>query len=76
MLIGNKIDLTQYRQVSTEEGKDFAKKNGLFFNETSAKSNVDKCVNKAFLELLEECVEYQFQEQTRQEESDFERIRR
>jgi Ras-related protein Rab-2A len=43
MLIGNKCDLEQKRQVSTEEGEAFAKEHGLVFLETSAKTahNVD-----------------------------------
>lgn len=44
MLIGNKSDLESKRQVSKEEGEQFAKKNGLVFMETSAKTaqNVDE----------------------------------
>merc|ERR1712137_671439 len=38
MLIGNKSDLDQKRQVSFEEGEAFAKENGLVFLETSAKT--------------------------------------
>lgn len=38
MLIGNKCDLDQRRQVSTDEGERFAKDNGLIFLETSAKT--------------------------------------
>jgi Ras-related protein Rab-2A len=43
MLIGNKCDLEQKRQVSTEEGEAFAKEHNLVFLETSAKTahNVD-----------------------------------
>jgi Ras-related protein Rab-2A len=37
MLIGNKSDLDAKRAVSKEEGEQFAKENGLFFAETSAK---------------------------------------
>jgi Ras-related protein Rab-2A len=44
MLIGNKCDLESKRQVTREEGEAFAKANGLFFLETSAKTaaNVDE----------------------------------
>lgn len=47
MLIGNKCDLDQRRQVSTEEGERFAKDNGLIFLETSAKTafNVEDVSN-------------------------------
>lgn len=38
MLIGNKSDLAHRRAVSTQEGEQFAKDNGLVFMETSAKT--------------------------------------
>ena len=38
ILIGNKKDLEDKRQVSYEEGENFAKENGLMFLETSAKT--------------------------------------
>lgn len=43
MLIGNKCDLENKRQVTKEEGEQFAKAHGLVFMETSAKTaqNVD-----------------------------------
>ena len=43
LVIGNKCDLEQKRQVTTEEGEAFAKEHGLVFLETSAKTahNVD-----------------------------------
>ena len=44
LLIGNKTDLADKREVSTEEGEALAKENGLAFIETSAKtaSNVEE----------------------------------
>lgn len=41
MLIGNKIDISKKRQISTEEGKQLAKKYSCTFYETSAKSNLN-----------------------------------
>lgn len=43
-LIGNKVDLEQQRKVSTEEGEELAKKHGMLFFETSAKTdyNIDE----------------------------------
>lgn len=38
ILVGNKIDLEDQRDVSTEEGKKFAAENGFIFVETSAKT--------------------------------------
>eukprot|EP00656_Telonema_subtile_P048313 TRINITY_DN571_c0_g1_i3.p1 TRINITY_DN571_c0_g1~~TRINITY_DN571_c0_g1_i3.p1 ORF type:complete len:137 (+),score=31.27 TRINITY_DN571_c0_g1_i3:365-775(+) len=37
-LAGNKFDLAPKRKVDTEEAKEYAKDNGLFFMETSAKT--------------------------------------
>eukprot|EP01105_Mastigella_eilhardi_P016867 TRINITY_DN3862_c0_g1_i1.p1 TRINITY_DN3862_c0_g1~~TRINITY_DN3862_c0_g1_i1.p1 ORF type:complete len:221 (-),score=67.06 TRINITY_DN3862_c0_g1_i1:144-806(-) len=47
MLIGNKADLENSRAVSKEEGERFAKENGLYFLETSAKTAQN--VEEAFL---------------------------
>lgn len=38
ILVGNKCDLSQYREVSTVEAKTYAEKNNMFFLETSALS--------------------------------------
>lgn len=51
MLIGNKCDLQSKRQVSFEEGQAFARKNGLVFMETSAKTAQN--VDDAFLKTAE-----------------------
>jgi len=47
MLIGNKSDL-EGRQVSTQEGEEFAREHGLYFIETSAKKMQN--VDEAFLD--------------------------
>ena len=47
MLVGNKSDLDTMRQVSHEEGQDFANEHGLTFLETSAKTAHN--VEEAFL---------------------------
>ncbi|KAJ1968511.1 Ras- protein Rab-2A [Dispira parvispora] len=47
MLIGNKCDLENKRAVSREEGEAFARENGLFFIETSAKTAAN--VEEAFV---------------------------
>ncbi|XP_012504323.1 PREDICTED: ras-related protein Rab-17 [Propithecus coquereli] len=39
MLVGNKTDLSEEREVTFEEGKEFAESKGLLFMETSAKLN-------------------------------------
>lgn len=50
MLIGNKCDLAHRRAVSTEEGEQFAKENGLIFMEASAKTaqNVEEVRDSFF----------------------------
>ncbi len=48
MIIGNKSDLKEKRQISFDEGERFAKENMAFFFETSAKINDNQCVQKAF----------------------------
>ena len=41
ILAGNKTDIADHRQVSTEEGKEYAEKMNLLFFETSAKSGAN-----------------------------------
>jgi len=52
-MIGNKCDLVEERMVTTDDGMDFAKQEGIFFMEVSALSNVDDCVGRAFNLLIE-----------------------
>ena len=46
MLVGNKCDLESKREVSFQEGKEFAEQNGMKFIETSAKT--DQKFSEAF----------------------------
>jgi len=52
MLVGNKCDLENLRAVPTEDAKEFAQKEGLFFLETSAMEATN--VETAFLTVLTE----------------------
>jgi len=52
LLIGNKTDEEDKRQVGTSEGEDFARDNGLLFMETSAQTNENDCVPRAFFMIL------------------------
>ena len=55
ILIGNKCDLEDKREVKREEGEDFANKNGMDFFETSAKTTyyVQEAFDKLTSEILE-----------------------
>lgn len=50
VLVGNKCDLGQNREVDEEEGREFSEKEGLCFMETSALENVN--VEEAFLHMI------------------------
>ncbi|KAJ6797878.1 ras-related protein ARA-4 [Iris pallida] len=52
MLIGNKCDLGEIRAVSTEDGKNLAESEGLFFMETSALDSTN--VKTAFEMVIKE----------------------
>ena len=51
VLVGNKIDLEDKREVSYEDGENFAKENGMLFYETSAKNGDN--IEKIFYESAE-----------------------
>lgn len=55
MLIGNKADLENSRDVTKEEGMKFAEKNGIFFLETSSKTS--KNVDDAFIDVAKDVLE-------------------
>jgi GTPase KRas len=50
MLVGNKLDLEDERQVTTEQGRTLAQKFGCGFIEASAKTNTN--VKELFFELV------------------------
>ena len=50
VLVGNKSDLSESREIEEEEGKEFAEKEGLCFIETSALHNTN--VEEAFLQMM------------------------
>ena len=51
ILLGNKTDLNNQRQVSDVDGKDLAEENGYMFMESSCKDNYN--VSDAFTALVE-----------------------
>ena len=56
ILIGNKIDLEEDREVTKEEGQSFANMHNIQFMETSAKMNTN--VNEAFEALAKIMMEF------------------
>ena len=54
ILVGNKKDLNDMREVSTEEGQSLAQESKCFFLETSALDNSDKMIEKVFLTIAED----------------------
>lgn len=57
MIIGNKSDLEEEREVTKEQGLDFAKKMNSFFMETSAKDFIN--VSESFSQLIDVILERQ-----------------
>ena len=51
VLVGNKLDLENERQISYEEGESFAQKNNMYFFETSAKTGIN--IENLFLKSAE-----------------------
>jgi small GTP-binding protein len=55
LIVGNKCDLVERRQVTTEAGTEFAQRQGLIFMETSAKVNTN--IEEAFRQLSKQLVD-------------------
>ncbi|CAJ2675928.1 unnamed protein product [Trifolium pratense] len=55
ILVGNKCDLGESREVEEEEAKEFAETEGLFFMETSALKNLN--VEQVFLQMITKILE-------------------
>ena len=56
IIIGNNNDLEEEKEVKTEEGEAFAKRNGIQFIETSCKMNIN--VKEAFEALAKLMIKY------------------
>ena len=56
ILIGNKCDLEQDRDIQFDEGQAFANRNGMEFMETSAKANTN--INEAFESLAKLMIKF------------------
>jgi small GTP-binding protein len=56
IIVGNKADLLDDREVSLEEAKEFARLRDFYYMEVSAKTNMNNCVNVAFEELVKSVI--------------------
>jgi len=65
-LIGNKIDLENKREVSYEEGKNFAESNGIKFIETCPETNEN--INEAFEMIAKEILKKNVKENVKLDE--------
>jgi len=54
VLVGNKCEMEDEREVSEEEGRNFSTRNGMLFFETSAKKNIN--ILKAFETIVDRIV--------------------
>ena len=61
ILIGNKYDLKNLREISTEEGEKYAKENNIIFAETSALTSHN--VHDAFIKIGEDIYRNKMKEQ-------------
>ncbi|XP_057460154.1 ras-related protein RABA6b-like [Actinidia eriantha] len=68
VLAGNKSDLGHSREVDAEEGRSFAKLEGLCFLETSARENLN--VEEAFLQMITKIYEVTSQKTLEEKSND------
>ena len=68
ILIGNKIDLEEDREVTKEEGQSFANQHNIQFMETSAKMNTN--VNEAFEALAKIMMEFNVNQKVKATKND------
>ena len=52
VLLGNKSDLEDKREVDSNIAVEYAKNNGFMFGEVSALKNEDECISRAINELV------------------------
>ena len=74
ILLGNKNDRLRQREVSLEEGRDWANSKGFFFMEVSAKTNQDDCVTVGFNELIRDILK-SMEPSKKEEVKELERMR-
>jgi GTPase SAR1 family protein len=70
LLLANKIDLADKREVKLEDGEKFAMLNKMKFLEVSALTNSDQCVNKGFLMIIKEITEKLIQSRNMKDKSE------
>ncbi len=76
MLVGNKTDLLDDKQISTDEASDYAMQHNMLFFEASAKCNEDKAVHSAFDRLIEEKSKIMYKTAVKDQQQEMRRIRK
>ena len=64
-IVGNKKDLIESRQVTTEEAQAFAEKHKIYFLETSALDNSDLMIEEVFTRLTRDIIDKKEQEESK-----------
>ena len=76
LLIGNKNDLSAERTVPSTDGAEAARVRGLYFMETSAKTNENDCVKAAFDIILGEILDMVELEEKEMGEAEIDSLKR
>ena len=70
ILVGNKKDLQDNREITVEEAEEFAKDHQLYFLETSALDNSDQMIEKVFTTLSEDIIKKKDEQEAAEDEEE------
>ena len=76
ILIGNKIDMLENREVSYDDAKKYAEDKDVLYLETSALTNQNDCVQVAFNKIIDDTIDEILKNQEELEQVEFREARR